>query len=132
MTVQTIIMLLYKEIVILVIIVFAIVMILIGFAVIMTRYHILKGSLETDDKEYMMKITVPEERMDKINFDVVIKQFTISKELIMIRTSEKNKSCEYYYHVLIKSKAEKQALLINIYKMSGVLEVRYNRDHKDN
>ena len=94
MTVQTIIMLLYKEIVILVIIVFAIVMILIGFAVIMTRYHILKGSLETDDKEYMMKITVPEERMDKINFDVVIKQFTISKELIMIRTSEKNKSCE--------------------------------------
>ena len=90
MTVQTIIMLLYKEIVILVIIVFAIVMILIGFAVIMTRYHILKGSLETDVKEYMMKITVPEERMDKINCDVVIKQFNISKELIMIRTSEKN------------------------------------------
>ncbi len=94
------------------------------FAVgIVVIYHRIIKCRKTVGKEWMMKITIPEERMDKIDFDTVLKKYVLSKELVMVRTLEKEKSCEYYYRVVLKSKEVKELLMNTVYHMNSVKDV---------
>lgn len=96
--------------------------------VIVVIYYML---MKKNHVEWTVKITIPENKMDEINFECVLREFAVSQELLMIKTSEMEKICIYYYHVILKPNTDEKVMLDSIYKKGHILEVSYEKDNEE-